>query len=495
MGFQDESSSTAARLVGSCLAVTGILLTSPTTGETASAGVPSGVFAGMDADSPACGDFNEDGSVTASDALGTLSFSIGLGNCPVCVCDVDSSGSTTATDALKILRGAVGLPEVFECPPDGVPLAWTGNGDGVSWADGANWETGIAPTGCEAVTIDDTGGLEVVFDIFADDTTVHSITSDAGFLLTGPTQLRVRHTMDITGPLTLDGGFLVDAEISAASGGPGGITVLAGDTRMIGTTVHADVSLAEFSARFKIRQGMTFNGTMTLSGFLARVEFDGDFPQTLDGAGEIVLGSDAITFDVVLDQQLTIGEMISIRGGGGATVGGDGVLINRGTIEADGSGPLTIRGLDWRNEGTVVATTGNVDWSDNGTNDGVVRVAPGTTIQASAGFVQGPAGRLIVEIDGAGSNGGIDATGQAVTLDGTLEPSLLGGYEPGVGESFEVARFGSVTGGFAAIDGADFAPGKTFMTATDADSIDLQVISTGLLPSRRSASPGEASED
>lgn len=55
--------------------------------------------------------------ITASDALIVLSASVGIAECPLCVCDVNDSGGITATDALLLVRYAVGQPLTLQCPP------------------------------------------------------------------------------------------------------------------------------------------------------------------------------------------------------------------------------------------------------------------------------------------------------------------------------------------------------------------------------------------
>jgi hypothetical protein len=65
---------------------------------------------------PACGDGNEDGSVSATDALLTLTTAVGAGSCPLCLCDVDLSADVSATDALRVLNAAVGVPVTLQCP-------------------------------------------------------------------------------------------------------------------------------------------------------------------------------------------------------------------------------------------------------------------------------------------------------------------------------------------------------------------------------------------
>jgi hypothetical protein len=47
---------------------------------------------------------------TASDALFTLQAGVGLGACPLCLCDMSLDGAVTAVDALITLARATGLP-------------------------------------------------------------------------------------------------------------------------------------------------------------------------------------------------------------------------------------------------------------------------------------------------------------------------------------------------------------------------------------------------
>ncbi|MEE8311760.1 MAG: DUF1588 domain-containing protein [Candidatus Binatia bacterium] len=66
-----------------------------------------------------CGDFNDNGIVSATDALGVLQAAIGSLQCDVYHCDVDDSGSITPTDALIVLRWATGQPaQQLNCPID-----------------------------------------------------------------------------------------------------------------------------------------------------------------------------------------------------------------------------------------------------------------------------------------------------------------------------------------------------------------------------------------
>jgi cysteine-rich repeat protein len=63
-----------------------------------------------------CGDANDDGDVTATDALFALRAAVGNGSCPLTICDANGNGQVAAADALAILRVAVGAGTALECP-------------------------------------------------------------------------------------------------------------------------------------------------------------------------------------------------------------------------------------------------------------------------------------------------------------------------------------------------------------------------------------------
>jgi hypothetical protein len=62
-----------------------------------------------------CGDANQDGGRTATDALIALNTAVGLGSCIETSCDVNGTGNTTSTDALIILNVSVGLDVAVSC--------------------------------------------------------------------------------------------------------------------------------------------------------------------------------------------------------------------------------------------------------------------------------------------------------------------------------------------------------------------------------------------
>jgi hypothetical protein len=64
----------------------------------------------------ACGDADESGALSATDALLTLQTAVGSAVCEPCRCDTDNSGAVTAADAQRVLRAAVALSVELNCP-------------------------------------------------------------------------------------------------------------------------------------------------------------------------------------------------------------------------------------------------------------------------------------------------------------------------------------------------------------------------------------------
>lgn len=64
-----------------------------------------------------CGDYDGNGLVKSSDALGVLRAAVGQQDCPLCVCDVNANGTIAAGDALKVLQIAVGGNVALNCNP------------------------------------------------------------------------------------------------------------------------------------------------------------------------------------------------------------------------------------------------------------------------------------------------------------------------------------------------------------------------------------------
>ncbi len=181
------------------------------------------------------------------------------------------------------------------------------------------------------------------------------------------------------------------------------------------------------------------------------------------GANNLTVGSNNLstTFAGMIQDGLSFGV------GGSLTKIGSGTLdltgansytgntnINGGVLKVDGS----ITSNTFVNHGGTLAGNGTIN--GNVTNNGTVSPgdAPGTLTVAS--YTQASNGRLLIDIAGA-SNGQfsvLDVLGNA-NLNGFLQPVLLNGFTPTIGESFTFLDYASVTGAFSGIQNQVFDNG------------------------------------
>ena len=63
-----------------------------------------------------------------------------------------------------------------------------------------------------------------------------------------------------------------------------------------------------------------------------------------------------------------------------------------------------------------------------------------------------------------------------VSLDGTLEITLVGGYEPDLGDTLEIITANMVTGTFPTIDGESIGNGKKFVANYNHTNVTLEVV-------------------
>jgi autotransporter-associated beta strand protein len=135
--------------------------------------------------------------------------------------------------------------------------------------------------------------------------------------------------------------------------------------------------------------------------------------------------------------------------------------INRGVLQVDGS--ITSNTFVGRH-GTL-AGTGTVQ--GDVTNNGVVSPgdAPGTLTVSS--YMQARSGTLLIDI-AAGSSGQfsvLNVLGNA-NLNGVLDPMLLNGFIPEIGESFTFMEYTSLTGAFSRIKNQTFDNGMEHWVVT-----------------------------
>jgi hypothetical protein len=108
-------------------------------------GAAAGGDAGAHVDATACGNFNGDASLSASDALGILRTAIGSSTCLICICDVDNTASITGNRRAQAVEVRGRTARHAHLPARREPDCLGRRGDGYSWTNADNWSLNRIP--------------------------------------------------------------------------------------------------------------------------------------------------------------------------------------------------------------------------------------------------------------------------------------------------------------------------------------------------------------
>ena len=181
-------------------------------------------------------------------------------------------------------------------------------------------------------------------------------------------------------------------------------------------------------------------------GSLAGVEFS----EVDLGANNLTIGSNNLstTFSGVIEDGGSGGSLTKIGTGTLTLTGANTYIgntnINRGVLQVDGS----ITSNTIVNHGSTLAGTGTI--GGNVTNGG--NVTPGSAgapgvLTVVGNYTQAQYAALMIQIAGAttGEFSVLNVLGTA-NLSGQLDPTLLSGFLPTIGESFTFLNYGAVNG-------------------------------------------------
>jgi uncharacterized repeat protein (TIGR01451 family) len=186
------------------------------------------------------------------------------------------------------------------------------------------------------------------------------------------------------------------------------------------------------------------------------------------------------------------------KSSGTGTTNVDPAFTNAGTMLAQ-SGTLDFTTSYTQTAGTTTLGAGNITVANLNLNGGLLNgmgtitgnlinnggeVAPGTTstctVNVTGNYTQAAAGKLSIDIDGAGVND-LLAVGGSVTLDGTFAASL--NYSPVIGTTWTALTFASRSGDFATYNlpsliSPSYTPTSLVLTAV-APQTDLAAFMNG----------------
>jgi hypothetical protein len=105
-------------------------------------------------------------------------------------------------------------------------------------------------------------------------------------------------------------------------------------------------------------------------------------------------------------------------------------------------------------------------------------VSPGASpgqLTISGSYTQTSVGALNVEIGGLTAETEFDrlAISGSATLSGTLNVSLINGFLPNPGDSFQIMTFASRSGSFTTINGLGLGGGRSFQVNLTGTSLSL----------------------
>src|SRR5690606_36103355 len=117
-------------------------------------------------------------------------------------------------------------------------------------------------------------------------------------------------------------------------------------------------------------------------------------------------------------------------------------------------------------------------------------LSPGSVV-VTGDYAQSVAGTYSVEIGGLQPGSDFDRTeiGGAATLNGTLAISLVNGFTPSVGDTFEIMTFGSRSGDFASFTGSDLGGDLTLACVVGPTRVVLQVVAAATPTPAPTATP------
>jgi hypothetical protein len=402
---------------------------------------------------------------------------------------VDSQAFDPDAGAAKVLSGppaTTGIGNSFGVAIDGA---------NVFVANDANSYTGATPTG-QQVAVESfalPGTLIVTTGLGNNVITIRQTSSDSGVdeVLVNGVVVSLTPIASLSGGIQIGTGFGVDGDEDQSPAN------LANDTLILDYSNGDPVPAG----------GVAFNAA---SGGTNLIEVNADANDTLSDSsltisGNSVTGTDMVTLDNVVVAQLTGGpsnDTFTLNGWSGTTTitGGSGtnaLVVAAGTVQTSTLTvshvqTLNVTGgtLDVNSSFSSIATVqvqgpgileldNGVTLTANVTNAGTLTLG-GTQIASATiagNYTQTSAGTLDIKLGGA-SSGQYDqlhVTGN-VSLAGTLNVSLVNGFMPTQGQTFQILTYmGTLAGDFSTENFPPLSGGNTFKTSSGSGSYTLTV--------------------
>ncbi len=370
------------------------------------------------------------------------------------------------------------------------------NASGGDWDNPANWDRDKVPGAGDIVVINKPGNVVITHSKGND--SIASLVSSAPIQLTGGT-LQVSGTVQVNNKFTLAGGTLSGADVLAGTGGQGITLTSAGGvlngvttavnidgTQSVGANATITNGLTLNNATIKLGNNAATNPTFGTLSFSDSVTSSGVVPQTLGGTGTVVFGVNPSN-SLAGKLGVTLGSGIVVRGAMGTI---SGTVVNKGTINADTIGTITIdpsigSGI-FTNKGTMISGNGVLVFDAAAgaaiVNDGILTKGDGYpggggSVTINGDFTQGSTGVINFVVSSAQdpNGGGFQISGHAI-LAGSLDIVLIDGFVPVKGDGGKVLKYGSETGTFSTVKSTPALPsGMSFQVSYSTSGIVVLV--------------------
>jgi YD repeat-containing protein len=291
--------------------------------------------------------------------------------------------------------------------------------------------------------------------------------------------LRGTGTLTVTGPATWASGAMADAGTTTFNGNLS-IPNVAGTThdisggRVLNTngTTSMTGGLNDF---IRMQNGTTINNSglwLDQAAIFAQIIPFSGAPIFNNSGTYRKTGGDTTTIGLAFNNTGTVEVQAgTLRFTGVYTQTAGNTTLNGGTLASTNAlnlpTTLNIQGGSLGGIGTVTANVVNAGQVSPGASSGILNI--------SGSYTQTAAGVLNIEIGGLTAGTEFDRliiTG-STTLNGTLTISLIGGFVPGAGNTFQVMTFGSRSGTFTTINGLDLGSGRSLQVQYNATNVTL----------------------
>ncbi len=370
-------------------------------------------------------------------------------------------------------------------------VSWTGLGDGQLWSDPNNWSAEAVPVAGDDVSINLPGNPTIVYSAAAGNTTVNSLNGSDSLSITGGS-LTVTANSTVSGSFSMTGGTLTatGSGVSFLASGPttiNGASLYATASATLSfpsaTSYAADPAVSWASTTWQASGANSVLDLPSVTSVTGSTGYDAglniqalaggevDLPElTGNAGGEVSLESDGsgsllnvplvTSFD---SYSYVFNPVLQVTNYGNINDGDQSLAVSNVGVVIDPTGTLSV-GVLQLGSGSTLSGSGTIPGSL--INSGTIYVGGnGTagTLSVSGNFTQTSGGALDIDVGGTAAGTQFDQllVQGAVSLDGSINSSLINSFVPSPGTDLQIIQGASISGIFSTVTGATLPDGTS----------------------------------